>query len=162
MQTGFSSRISQQATLSSRADSTIRKSSELRLDHSNRRSGIAMQYEKSTKVEEALIDLHEIYRMGSEDIVYYFFDQIFEQSDNRENLLYQFDVYYFKVRPKISSQTMRLLIYGNLSKTVAEQYVTQFPSNERKQQSFIRHKPQGLLILMSDHKKAPLVSVSAV
>lgn len=121
-----------------------------------------MQYEKSTKVEEALIDLHEKYRMGSEDIVYYFFDQIFEQSDNRENLLYQFDVYYFKVRPKISSQTMRLLIYGNLSKTVAEQYVTQFPSNERKQQSFIRHKPQGLLILMSDHKKAPLVSVSAV
>jgi hypothetical protein len=27
---------------------------------------------------------------------------------------------------------MRLLIYGNLSKSVAEQYVTQFPANERK------------------------------
>jgi hypothetical protein len=123
---------------------------------------MASQYDKSAKVEETLIDLHDKYRMGSEDIVYYFFDQIFEQSDNRENLLYQFDVYYFKVRPKISQQTMRLLIYGNLSKSVAEQYVTQFPTNERKQQSFIRHKPQGLLILMSDHKKAPLVSVSAV
>lgn len=30
--------------------------------------------EKSNKLEEALIDLHDKYRMGSEDIVYYFFD----------------------------------------------------------------------------------------
>lgn len=30
--------------------------------------------EKSSKLEEALIDLHDKYRMGSEDIVYYFFD----------------------------------------------------------------------------------------
>jgi hypothetical protein len=78
MQTGFSSRISQQATPSSRADSGLLKSGEIHLDHSNRRSGIASHIDKSSKVEDTLIDLHDKYRMGSEDIVYYFFDQIFE------------------------------------------------------------------------------------
>jgi len=39
---------------------------------------MASHIDKSSKVEDTLIDLHDKYRMGSEDIVYYFFDQIFE------------------------------------------------------------------------------------
>lgn len=99
--------------------------------------------------------------MSCEDILYHFFDQINEQSDNRENLLYQLDSYYFKVRPKFSQTSVRLLLTGNLSQSVATQYVAQFPVLERNQQSFNRHKPQGLFILMSDHKKSPLVAISA-
>jgi len=66
-----------------------------------------------------LLDLHENYKMSCEDILYHFFDQINEQSDNRENLLYQLDSYYFKVRPKFSQSSVRLLLTGNLSQSVA-------------------------------------------
>lgn len=34
--------------------------------------------------------------------------------------------------------------------------------HERTTQTFIKHRPQGLLVLISDHKKSPLVSISAV
>lgn len=72
MQTGFSQRISQTANHNSKSDSSRNKSGDLHLSNALRKSGILV--ERQALLEDSLVDFHEKYQMGCEDIIYYFFE----------------------------------------------------------------------------------------
>lgn len=57
---------------------------------------------------------------------------------------------------------MRCILYGNLDYSVAMSFAKQFPLAKRTKQSFQQHTTKGLLILISDHLKSPLVAQSAM
>ena len=48
----------------------------------------------------------------------YFFKQLQEQSHNKQNIVNDFDTYYFTVRPKLSQYHLRQLLFGNLDLSI--------------------------------------------
>lgn len=65
------------------------------------------------------------------------------------------------MRPKFNVKALKLILCGGLDYPAAIKYLSNFPQRVRAQQSFIDHRPMGLLTLVSGVRDTPLVASAA-
>jgi hypothetical protein len=66
--------------------------------------------EPEVEDEVSLLNLYKRTNISEEEIIMRFFANIKRKPYNKDNFIRDFDEYYFKVRPKLSSKLIRLLL----------------------------------------------------
>lgn len=54
------------------------------------------------------------YSLRNEEVIMYFFQQVYDQPDSKLSLIKELDVYYFIVKPKLNTVVLKQLLFGNL------------------------------------------------
>lgn len=95
-----------------------------------------------------MLELFQKYKLKTEDIIQHLFESLNGMPGYRESTLCQFEEYYFKVKPKLTSTQVRQILYGDLDLTV----MIELPRNVQY---------RGLLLMVGSDQKQ-LVAVAAV
>jgi len=81
-----------------------------------------------------------------------------QQVGSRQNTVNELDLYYFSVRPKLSQQCLRLLLFGN---TDLEKRSTLLDDDPLAWHSDDMNQPIGLFTLASEFDTSLLCAISA-
>ena len=114
----------------------------------------------------SLKEVQDQYNLRHEDVVTYFFKQVQEYPGNKHALLAELDQWYFAVRPKLNQYFLRQLLFGNMDTrqgtliSTESQELLSGPPRGMHNLGVVT-QPQGLFLLISDHKNASLCASSA-
>lgn len=84
-------------------------------------------------------------------MVAYFFQQMRQQVASKQNTVNELDVYYFSVRPKLSQQCLKQLLFGHLD----------IDDDSFASRADDINQPVGLFPLISEFDSSLLCAISA-